>query len=106
MGRVDPPQHSRALRADKGANGGVYIGGTSLLTVKALLVGRLVKKLQWQFHLWIKHLGGLDFSDGKGELVILLPLPQSCLRHPWAKRCVSSASLMSFWWGYQWLEAN
>jgi len=72
--RVDSPQHSRALRADKGANGSVYVGGTSLLAVETLFVCRL---------------GGLDVSDGKGELVILLPLPQCGLRHPWAKHlCV------------------
>jgi len=68
--RVDSPQHPRALRAHKGADGGVYVGGTSLLAVKTLFVCRL---------------GGLDVSDGKGELVILLPLPQCCLRHLWAK---------------------
>ena len=38
-----------------------------------------------QFQLWFQHLGGLDVSDGKGELVILLPLPQCGLRHPLAK---------------------
>lgn len=75
MRRVDSPQHPRALRAHKGADGGVYVGGTSLLAVKTLFVCRL---------------GGLDVSDGKGELVILLTLPQCCLRHLWAKllQCV------------------
>ena len=89
--RVDSPQHPRALRAHKGADGGVYVGGTSLLAVKTLFVCRLVKGGKYtsnlvELMLWLyQHLGGLDGSDGKGELVILLTLPQCCLRHPWAK---------------------
>ena len=108
MRRVDPSEHAGALGAHEGPDGDVDIGGAALLAVEALLISSLEKRRQSRQYLISvqPHLRGLDLPDCQGELVILLPFPQSCLRHLWAKRCVSSASLISFWWGHQWLKAN